>query len=44
MILLDQGDLRDRLLRMLGGNIYRSTDALEEASKRISKYLLMQLW
>lgn len=43
LILLDQGDLRDRLLRMLGGNIYRSTDALEEASKRISKYLLMQL-
>ncbi len=43
LILLDQGDLRDRLLRLLGGNIYRSTDALEEASKRISKYLLMQL-
>ena len=43
LILLDQGDLRDRLLRILGGNIYRSTDALEEASKRISKYLLMQL-
>ncbi|WP_299361601.1 AI-2E family transporter [uncultured Paracoccus sp.] len=43
LILLDQGDLRDRLLRMLGGNLYRSTDALEEAGKRISKYLLMQL-
>lgn len=43
LILLDQGDLRDRLLRILGGNIYRSTDALEEASKRISKYLLMQM-
>ena len=43
LILLDQGDLRDRLLRILGGSIHRSTDALEEASKRISKYLLMQL-
>ena len=43
LILLDQGDLRDRLLRLLGGNLFRSTDALEEASKRISKYLLMQL-
>ena len=43
LILLDQGDLRDRLLRMLGGNLFRSTDALEEAGKRISKYLLMQL-
>ena len=43
LILLDQGDLRDRLLRLLGGNMFRSTDALEEASKRISKYLLMQL-
>ncbi|MDQ1902685.1 AI-2E family transporter [Paracoccus sp. WLY502] len=43
LILLDQGDLRDRLLRLLGGNMFRSTDALEEASRRISKYLLMQL-
>ncbi len=43
LILLDTGDLRDRLLRMLGGNLFRSTDALEEAGKRISKYLLMQL-
>ncbi|MBV0891842.1 AI-2E family transporter [Paracoccus sp. Z118] len=43
LILLDQGDLRNRLLRMLGGNLYRSTDAIEEAGKRISKYLVMQL-
>jgi predicted PurR-regulated permease PerM len=43
LVLLDRSDLRDRLLRMLGGNLHRSTDALEEAGKRISKYLLMQL-
>jgi predicted PurR-regulated permease PerM len=43
LALLDRNDLRDRLLRMLGGNLHRSTDAVEEAGKRISKYLLMQL-
>jgi predicted PurR-regulated permease PerM len=41
--LLDIGDLRDRFLRLLGGNFHRSTDAIEEAGARISKYLLMQL-
>lgn len=43
LALLDRSDLRDRLLRMLGGNLHRSTDAIEEAGKRISKYLMMQL-
>ncbi len=43
LALLDRGDLRDRLLQMLGGNLHRSTDAMEEAGTRISKYLLMQL-
>lgn len=43
LALLDRGDLRDRLIRMLGGNLHRSTDALEEAGRRISRYLLMQL-
>ena len=43
LVLLDRSDMRDRLLRMLGGNLHRSTDAIEEAGKRISKYLLMQL-
>lgn len=43
LALLDSGDLRDRLIRLLGGNLHRSTDALEEAGKRISRYLLMQL-
>lgn len=43
LILLDNSDLRDRLLRILGGNLHRATDALEEAGSRISRYLLMQL-
>lgn len=43
LVLLDRGDLRDRLIRLLGGNLHRTTDALEEAGKRISRYLLMQL-
>lgn len=43
LILLDHSDLRNRLLRMLGGNLHRSTDALGEAGDRISRYLLMQL-
>lgn len=43
LALLDRGDLRDRLIRLMGGNLHRSTDAMEDAGKRISKYLLMQL-
>lgn len=43
LALLDIGDLRDRFLRLLGGNLDRSTDAIEEAGTRISKYLVMQL-
>ena len=43
LALLDIGDLRDRFLRLLGRDFHRSTDAIEEAGARISKYLLMQL-
>ena len=43
LILLDRGDLRDRLLRLLGGNLHRTTDALNEAGRRVSRYLTMQL-
>lgn len=43
LALLDSRDIRDRFLRIFGGNLYRSTDALDEAGARISKYLLMQL-
>lgn len=41
--LYDRGDLRDRALRIFGGDLHRSTDALEEAATRIGKYLRMQL-
>ena len=43
LILLDRLDLRDRLLRLWGGSLHRSTDAMDEAGMRISKYLTMQL-
>lgn len=43
LILLDRGDLRDRMLRLLGDNLHRTTDALDEATERVSRYLLMQL-
>ncbi|MEF9949172.1 MAG: AI-2E family transporter, partial [Comamonas sp.] len=42
LILLDRDDLRDRLLRLMGGNLHVATDALDEASERIGKYLRMQ--
>jgi predicted PurR-regulated permease PerM len=43
LALMDIGDLRDRFLRLLGGNFHRSTDAIQEAGARISRYLLMQV-
>jgi len=43
LILLDRLDLRDRLLRLWGGSLHRSTDAMDEAGRRISRYLRMQL-
>lgn len=43
LVLLDRIDLRDRLLRLWGGNLHRSTDAMDEAGERIGKYLTMQL-
>lgn len=43
LALLDRSDLRNRLLRLMGGNLHRSTDAIQEAGSRISRYLLMQL-
>lgn len=43
LTLLDRGDLRDRLVRLMGDDLHRSTDSMEEAGQRISKYLLMQL-
>lgn len=43
LVLLDRIDLRDRLLRLWSGSLHRSTDAMDEAGERISKYLTMQL-
>ncbi len=43
LILLDRGDLRDRALRLLGGNLHRTTDAIADASRRVSRFLTMQV-
>ncbi|HVR53368.1 MAG TPA: AI-2E family transporter [Pseudorhodoferax sp.] len=43
LVLLDRMDLRDRMLRLMGGNLHLATDAMDEASARISRYLRMQL-
>jgi predicted PurR-regulated permease PerM/GAF domain-containing protein len=44
LVLLDRLDLRDRLVRLMGGSLQRTTDAMDEAGERISRYLIMQLW
>ena len=43
LILLDRGELRDRALRLLGTDLHRGTDALNDAARRVSRYLTMQL-
>jgi len=43
LLLLNPGDLRDRLVRLLGGSVLRTTDALNDAGQRVSRYLTMQL-
>jgi len=43
-MLLQREDLRDRLIRLVGsGDVRRTTEAMDDAAKRISRYLLMQL-
>jgi len=42
-ILLERNDLRDRFLRLVGGDLHRMTDAMNEAAHRVSRYLTMQL-
>src|SRR5258706_8297366 len=43
-ILLQREDLRDRLIRLVsGGQINLTTQAMDDAATRISRYLLMQL-
>ncbi|HYG76007.1 MAG TPA: AI-2E family transporter [Planctomycetota bacterium] len=42
-ILLEREGLRDRFLRLVGkGRLHVTTDALDDASHRVSRYLLMQ--
>ena len=43
LILLDRSDMRDRLLVLIGADLHRATDAMDEASLRIGRYLRMQL-
>ncbi|WP_119300751.1 AI-2E family transporter [Dongia deserti] len=43
-VLLERDDLRDRFIKLVGaGDLQTSTEALNEAGHRISRYLLMQL-
>jgi predicted PurR-regulated permease PerM len=43
-ILLQQEDLRDRLIRLFGSNdLHRTTLALDDAGRRLSRYFLTQL-
>ena len=42
-MLLERGDLRNRVIRLVGyGRLALTTKALDEAGRRISRYLLMQ--
>lgn len=44
LMLLRRDDLRDRLIRLVGeGNIHVTTQAMEDAGGRVSRYLMMQL-
>ena len=43
-MLLEREDLRDRFIRLAGaGDLYRTTEALQDAGARVGHYLLMQL-
>lgn len=42
-ILLERNDIRDRVMRLAGGELHDMTDAVNEAAKRVSRYLRMQL-
>jgi AI-2E family transporter len=42
-ILLGRNDLRDRVVRLTGGELHRMSDALEEAAQRVGRYLGVQL-
>lgn len=43
-MLIEREDLRDRFIRLVGlGDLHRTTSALQDAGKRVGRYLLMQL-
>ena len=43
-ILLQRSDLRDRLIKLSGGeNLNAATEAVDDATRRVTRYLLMQL-
>ena len=43
-MLLQREDLRDRFIRLVGyGDLHRTTQAIQDAGKRVGSYLLMQL-
>ncbi|AWK85302.1 AI-2E family transporter [Azospirillum thermophilum] len=43
-MLLQREDLRDRMIRLAGsGDLSRTTEAMNDAGQRVSRYLLMQL-
>ena len=43
-MLLKREDLRDRFIRLVGSSdIHRTTEAIEDAGRRVGQYLLMQL-
>jgi predicted PurR-regulated permease PerM len=41
--LLGREDLRNRVIRLIGGDLNATTDAFDEAAQRVSRYLLTQL-
>src|SRR5262249_42011931 len=43
-VLLQRDDLRDRLIRLMGSaDLHRTTAAMDDAARRLSKYFLTQL-
>jgi Predicted permease len=43
-MLLDREELRDRFIRLVGySDLHRTTEAIQDAGRRVSQYLLMQL-
>ncbi len=43
LMLLQRRELRDRLLRLMGGDPHQMADALGESAERVSRYLLAQV-